>query len=60
MEATLADLQSEVARLHRELHSLAIIESEDDEQITVANYLLTRLEQLGVAVYPFLRRTVKY
>ena len=52
MEATLADLQSEVARLRDELHSLSTIENEDDEQITVADYLLTRLEQLGVAVYP--------
>lgn len=59
MEATLADLQSENARLCHELHSLAMVESGDSEEITVADYLLTRLEQLGVTVHPPSRRTVK-
>ncbi|KAG6380224.1 thiamine diphosphate-binding protein [Boletus reticuloceps] len=48
MQATLTDLQSEVARLRHELQSLAL-EHKGDEQITVADYLLTRLEQLGVS-----------
>lgn len=58
MQATLTDLQSEVARLHHELGSLTA-ENKDDEEITIANYLLTRLEQLGVSVYPFLHHTVE-
>jgi len=42
------DLQSEVARPRHELGS-PTAENKDDEQITIANYLLTRLEQLGVS-----------
>lgn len=51
MEATLSDSQSEVARLRHELQSVAV-EDKDDGQITIADYLLARLEQLGVTVYP--------
>ncbi|KAN0087690.1 pyruvate decarboxylase [Tylopilus felleus] len=47
MSATLADLQSEVTRLRNELQSVTV-ESQEDEQITIANYLLARLDQLGV------------
>lgn len=56
---TTADLQSEVARLRNELHSLAAVGGEDDEQITVSDYLLTRLEQLGVTVCPLFCRSVE-
>jgi pyruvate decarboxylase len=52
------DLQSEVARPRHELGS-PTAENKDDEQITIANYLLTRLEQLGVSVCPFLHYTVE-
>lgn len=50
MQTTLTDLQSEVSTLRHQLQSLTV-ESKDDEQITVADYILTRLEQLGVTVY---------
>ena len=56
MQATLTDLQSEVARLRHELGSLTV----DNDQITIANYILTRLEQLSVTVYSFLHYTVEY
>lgn len=58
MSATLADLQSEVTRLRNELQSVTV-ESQEDEQITIANYLLARLDQLGVTVYPFFHPTVE-
>lgn len=49
MEATVTDLRSEVTRLR---NHLAMIENKDgsDEQITISDYLLARLEQLGVTV----------
>ncbi|KAF9221501.1 pyruvate decarboxylase [Gyrodon lividus] len=50
MEAKASDLQAEVDRLHHELQSI-IIESDTpshEEQTTISEYLLTRLEQLGV------------
>ncbi|KAF8133926.1 thiamine diphosphate-binding protein [Boletus edulis] len=47
MPANLTELESEVARLRHELQSLEV-ERKDDDEITIANYLLTRLEQLGV------------
>ncbi|KAG9315661.1 thiamine diphosphate-binding protein [Chiua virens] len=47
MQPSQANLESEVVRLRRELQALTIAHEEDD-QITIANYLLTRLEQLGV------------
>ena len=56
MQATLTDLQSEVARLRHELGSLTV----ENEQITIANYILARLEQLSVSVCPFLHHTVEY
>jgi hypothetical protein len=39
-------LQAEVARLQTEIHALR----DGGEEITIPNYLLTRLEQLGVKV----------
>ncbi|KAF8558312.1 pyruvate decarboxylase [Imleria badia] len=44
MQATVTELQSEVARLRHELQA----QGKDEEQITISNYLLARLEQLGV------------
>ena len=58
MEATTTDLQSEVARLRHELQALTA-DRKDEEQITVANYLLTRLEQLGVSVRPLFYRAMQ-
>lgn len=59
MPATVTELQSEVAKLRNELQSLQV-EGKDDEQITVSDYLLARLEQLGVTVCLFLRCTPEY
>jgi hypothetical protein len=39
-------LQAEVARLQTEIHALR----DGGEEITISNYLLTRLEQLSVKV----------
>jgi hypothetical protein len=41
-----SSLQAEVSRLHAELQALKV----GGEQITIADYLLKRLEQLGVKV----------
>ena len=59
MESILTDTQSEAVRLYEKLQSLAG-GSKDDEQITISDYLLTRLQQLGVTVYPLLHRTAEY
>ena len=53
-----SDLQAVVAKLRREIHSLTsehdLAAQEDGDLITVSDYLLTRLEQLGVTVSIFL------
>ena len=59
MQSIRTDTQSEVARLGEKLQSLTG-GSKDDEQITISDYLLTRLQQLGVTVYPLLHRTAEY
>ena len=38
--------------------STLTVERKDEEQITVADYLLTRLEQLGVLVHPLFHRAM--
>ncbi|KAG9315659.1 thiamine diphosphate-binding protein [Chiua virens] len=43
------DLESEVIRLRRELELQALATAHEDEQITISDYLLTRLEQFGVS-----------
>ncbi|KIJ62714.1 hypothetical protein HYDPIDRAFT_94123 [Hydnomerulius pinastri MD-312] len=50
MDKATSDLQAEVDRLRHELQSLTIENkpSDNEEHITVSDYLLTRLEQLGV------------
>ncbi|KAL4070052.1 thiamine diphosphate-binding protein [Scleroderma yunnanense] len=48
---TTSDLQADVARLRHELQSLTAehdLAAQDGDLITVSDYLLTRLEQLGV------------
>ena len=51
-----SDLQAVVAKLRREIHSLTSehdLAAQDGDLITVSDYLLTRLEQLGVTVSIF-------
>lgn len=49
MDTAAKQLQAEVARLHHELQTLkAQYHSEDDELITISEYILKRLEQLNV------------
>jgi len=49
MGTTTTDLQAEVNRLRHKLQSLEA-ESEEGELITIADYILARLEQLNVTV----------
>ncbi|KAH7927614.1 pyruvate decarboxylase [Leucogyrophana mollusca] len=49
MDTSTRDLQAEVNKLQHELQALKVQHHSDDgEQITISEYLLTRLEQLGV------------
>jgi len=51
--STSGDLQAVIAKLRREVHSLTSehdLAARDGDLITVSEYLLTRLEQLGVTV----------
>ncbi|KAI5988997.1 thiamine diphosphate-binding protein [Pisolithus albus] len=51
MGSTVNELQAEVDRLHHSLQSVAVqheLATQDGDLITVSDYLLTRLEQLGV------------
>jgi hypothetical protein len=49
--------QAEIDRLRLEVKTLQMKGKEDNsERITISNYLLTRLEQLGVRVGSYLLR----
>ncbi|KAI6041421.1 thiamine diphosphate-binding protein [Pisolithus marmoratus] len=51
MGATANDLQAEVDRLHHNLQTVTVqheLATQDGDLITVSDYLLTRLEQLGI------------
>jgi hypothetical protein len=56
MDATAKQLQAEVDRLNHELQTLKVhYHCEDDELITISEYILKRLEQLNVTVcVPFM------
>ncbi|KAH7884985.1 thiamine diphosphate-binding protein [Phlebopus sp. FC_14] len=51
MDATTSDLQAEIHRLRHELQAVTVqheLADQEGELITIAEYILTRLEQLGV------------